>query len=61
MTNQSITKEEFLSQSTADGLRVTIQSTIELSRFLLEQWQFKYVLSSKFNQDRLEVTINNLK
>jgi len=57
MTNQSITKEEFLSQSTADGLRVTILSTIELSRFLLEQCQFKYVLSYKFNQDRLEVTI----
>jgi len=31
MTNQCITKEEFLSQSTTDGLRVTIQSTIELS------------------------------
>lgn len=61
MTNQSITKEEFLSKSTADGLRVTIQSTIELSRFLLEQCQFKYVLSSKFNQDRLEVTIKNKK
>lgn len=57
VTEQNISKEEFLSQSTADGLRVSIISTIELSKYLLEQCKFKYVLSSKFNQDKIEVTI----
>ncbi|KAE9541220.1 hypothetical protein AGLY_004465 [Aphis glycines] len=51
LTNQCITKEEFLSQSTADELR--------LSRFLLEQYQFKYGLSSKFNQNQLKIRIQN--
>jgi len=50
-----MSKDEFLTKSTADGLRVTIRSTIELSTYLLEECKFKYVLSAKINQDRLEV------
>lgn len=57
VTKQNISKEEFLSQLIADGLHVTIISTIELSKYLLEQCKFKYVLSSKFNQDKIEVKI----
>jgi len=44
-----------LTQSTADGLRVTIKSMLELSKYLLEKCGFKYVLTYKMNQDRLEV------
>lgn len=44
-----------MTQNTADGLRVTIKSILELSKYLLEKCGFKYVLTYKMNQDRLEV------
>lgn len=53
--NHYIPEVEFLTKSTAEGLRVTIKSVIDLSKHLLEECGFKYVLSSKMNQDRLEV------
>lgn len=53
--NDSIPEDEFLTKSTAEGLRVTIKSIIDLSKHLLEECGFKYVLTSKMNQDRLEV------
>lgn len=49
-------ENRFLSHSTAEGLRVTLKSTIELSKYLLESCNFKYVLTRKFNQDCLEVS-----
>lgn len=57
-TSSSIKATEFLTYSTAEGLRVTILSTIELSTYLLEKCKFKYVLSGKMNQDPLEVMIS---
>jgi len=53
--NKKISKDEYLTQNTADGLRVTIKSTLELSKYLIEQCGFKYILTCKMNQDRLEV------
>lgn len=47
----------FLTQSTAQGLRVTLKSTVELSKYLLEHCNFKYVLTGKLNQDCLEVFV----
>ncbi|KAF0704247.1 Uncharacterized protein FWK35_00030831, partial [Aphis craccivora] len=49
-----ITGDEFLTQSTAEGLRVTIQSTLDLCKYLLDECGFKYILTYKMNQDRLE-------
>jgi hypothetical protein len=49
-----ITKNQFLTKSTTEGLRVTILSTIQLSQCLLS-CGFHYVLSNKFNQDPIEV------
>ncbi|KAH7949663.1 hypothetical protein HPB49_013463 [Dermacentor silvarum] len=49
-----IPKERFLTLSTAEGHRVTVMSTIELTTYLLEVCDFKYVLTSRFNQDVLE-------
>ncbi|KAH7960875.1 hypothetical protein HPB49_024189 [Dermacentor silvarum] len=49
-----IHKDAFLTQSTADGLRVTLKSVRELSLYLLEHCGFKYVLTAKMNQDPLE-------
>lgn len=50
-----ITANEFLTQQTAEGLRVTINSTIELSKYLLDECYFSFVLTAKMNQDKLEV------
>jgi hypothetical protein len=44
-----ITKNQFLTKSTTEGLRVTILSTFELS------CGFHCVLSNKFNQDPIGV------
>lgn len=52
--NHTIPEVEFLTKSTAEGLRITIKSVIDLSKHLLEECGFKYVLSSKMNQDRIE-------
>jgi len=51
-------QHHFLTPSTAEGLRVTLSSTLDLCNDLLESGLFKYVLSAKFNQDRLEVYTN---
>ncbi|KAJ3656494.1 hypothetical protein Zmor_015567 [Zophobas morio] len=48
-----ISKSQFLTKSTTEGLRVTILSTIELCKYLLSNG-FKYVLTNKMNQDPLE-------
>lgn len=48
-------KNKFLSETTAEGLRITLRSTIDLSRYLLENSGFKFVLTRKLNQDCLEV------
>lgn len=49
-----ISKDVFLTQSTAEGLRVTIKSVRELSVYLLKECGYKYVLTAKMNQDPLE-------
>ncbi|XP_011875542.1 PREDICTED: uncharacterized protein LOC105566272 [Vollenhovia emeryi] len=49
-----ITCDEFLTQETAQGLRITIQSTIELCRYFIEKFQFENLLTGKVNQDNLE-------
>ncbi|XP_050056006.1 uncharacterized protein LOC126549748 [Aphis gossypii] len=46
-------ESEFLTKQTADGLLVTMKSTIELAKYLLQSG-FPYVLSNKMIQDRLE-------
>ncbi|KAL4143141.1 hypothetical protein QTP88_005505 [Uroleucon formosanum] len=50
----NIKKDEFLANSTANGLRITMKSTIDLLNFLLQTCGFKYVLTNKMNQDRME-------
>lgn len=58
--SKNITQDEFLTRSTSEGLRVTIKSTLELSKYLLNDCGFKYVLTNKMNQDRLEVILGNI-
>lgn len=54
LVSGTISREDFLTESTAEGLRVTILSAIQLSKYLLETCGFNYVLTAKFNQDVLE-------
>ncbi|KAL4142571.1 hypothetical protein QTP88_005006 [Uroleucon formosanum] len=49
-----ISSNEFLTQQTADGLRVTIKSSIKLLKYLLDNCNFSFVLTAKINQDKLE-------
>lgn len=53
--NGKITSNEFLIKSTSDGLRISIKSTIELSKYLLDEVKLKYNLTNRMNQDRIEV------
>src|SRR5277367_1465594 len=46
-------KEGFLTQSTALGLRVTISSTLSLIEYL-SKVGYKYILTSRLNQDKVE-------
>lgn len=52
----NISTSEFLTNQTAEGLRVTLNSTIDLSKYLLETCDYTYVLTGKMCQDPLEVS-----
>jgi len=54
-----IQEKEFLTKATSESLRLTLKSTIDLVLFLLEECGFSYVLTSKLNQDNLEVSNYN--
>lgn len=54
LLDRTISEDQFLTKTTTEGLRVTVSSTIELSSYLLSKG-FKYILTSKMNQDPLEV------
>ena len=45
-----ISKDDFLTKDTAQGLRVTLHSTLNLIEFL-HSVGYKYVLTAKINQD----------
>ncbi|KAL5239381.1 hypothetical protein ACI65C_006791 [Semiaphis heraclei] len=49
-----ITEKLFLTKSTTEGLRVTLNSTIAMTNYLVEKFEFKYILTGKINQDALE-------
>lgn len=47
-------KHGFLSNSTAEGLRVTLQSTVDLVDYLSAKCGFTYIITSRLSQDKLE-------
>jgi len=57
LTRGLIGEKDFLTRSTYDGLKITLQSTIDLVNYLLNDCGFAYVLTAKFNQDSLEVRL----
>ncbi|KAL5237094.1 hypothetical protein ACI65C_004504 [Semiaphis heraclei] len=54
LNNNYIGKDDFLTSNTADGLKITLKSTLDAVNYLLYEKNFAYVLTSKFNQDCLE-------
>lgn len=50
-----ISRDLFLTRQTAEGLRVTLKSTLELIDYLTKDCGFPYVLTGRINQDCLEV------
>ncbi|KAL1436218.1 hypothetical protein MTO96_049847 [Rhipicephalus appendiculatus] len=47
-------KKHFLSESTAEGLRVTVTSTLELLQYLHAELGFTYLMTSRLSQDKIE-------
>lgn len=56
VTKNFISEEKFLTKNTAEGLRITIQSSIDIINYL-HMCGFDYVLTSKIKQDCVEVSI----
>ncbi|KYQ47745.1 hypothetical protein ALC60_13219 [Trachymyrmex zeteki] len=54
----TITKNGFLTRQTAEGLRVTLRSMMDITLYLTNEFNFPCVLSGNINQDSLEV-LNN--
>lgn len=52
-----ITSDEFLTRQTAEGLRVTLKSMIDITEYLIGKFNFTNVLSGVINQDPLEVCL----
>lgn len=46
---------DFLTSQTGHGLRVTLHSALNLTKLLLDKYEFRYILTAKMNQDCLEV------
>ena len=55
MLGGNINPEEFLTTQTSEDLRVTLKSTIDLSKYVLENAGFSCVLTGKMCRDPLEV------
>lgn len=55
-----VIKKQALSESTFQGLRMTLHSTIELAQRLLNDEDFDFVLTRKLNQDPLEVFLKQI-
>lgn len=51
---EATAKEGFLSEVTAEGLRVTLQSTLSLLEYVTKTLGFKYLMTSRLCQDALE-------
>ncbi|XP_071641540.1 uncharacterized protein [Temnothorax longispinosus] len=49
-----ISSDEFLTTDTANGLRLSLISTMDLCKYLITNFKFEYLLTGKVNQDNLE-------
>lgn len=52
-----IKPEEYLTPETSKGLRLSLQSTMDMCHYLIKKFDFQYLLTGKVNQDNLEVLL----
>lgn len=57
VVDKLIKPEHFLTSNTAEGLRITLTSSIQICCYLKEKYNMNYVLTGKINQDSAEVRI----
>lgn len=50
-----IKPNQFLTNNTAEGLRVTLTSSMQICCYMQEKYNMSYILTGKINQDSLEV------
>ena len=50
-------KCDFLPDSTCYGLQVSLRAALEICKFLVEDYEFTYLMTAILNQDALEVNI----
>lgn len=55
VVDKLIKPEHFLTSNTAEGLRITLTSSIQICCYLKEKYNMNYVLTGKINQDSAEV------
>ena len=55
MNDGSLSPDDFLTPQTAEGLRMTLKSTLDLSKYLLQNLKMEAVYTGRINQDSLEV------
>ena len=48
-------KYEFITDSTSYGLKVSLQGTLGICQYLMDECDFKYLMTARSNQDNLEV------
>lgn len=56
---KGIPRKKFLTQPTAEGLRMTLSSMLEFIPYMRKQFQSPPILTGKINQDSLEVRLKS--
>ena len=46
---------KFITDSTCYGLKISLQATLEICKFLIDECGFQYLMTARLNQDNLEV------
>lgn len=48
----------FMTEQTCYGLKISLKATLEICSFLIYKCRFEYLMTSRLNQDNLEVDIS---
>ena len=54
LRKREITADEYLTTETSRALRISLRSTMDMCCYLIEKFDFQYLLTGKVNQDNLE-------
>lgn len=51
----------FITEQTCYGLKISLKATLEICSFLIDKCGFEYLMTSRLNQDNLDVYLSFLK